>query len=107
MRFLMKRKLQDKARRIAQNPVIRQSVRQMKPHKSVWGLFGIVVFFFVPEIIAFAWGADITAWATHRLAFAGSDADSLFYRTLVYLFEDGGSWLNIGIGIAFLVWWFY
>ncbi len=104
----MKRKLQHKARHIAKNPVLRKSVASMKPAKTVWGFLGVVLFFIAPEIVAFIWGADITAWAhAQMLRPPASDAEATLYEALIYLFEDGGSWINLAIGFAFLGWLFY
>lgn len=79
----------------------------MKPAKTVWGFFGIVLFFIVPEIIAFIWGSDITVYAKEELLIAASAVERQYYELLVMLFEEGGSWVNLAIGFALLVWLFF
>ncbi len=104
----MKQKLQNKARQIASHPKVRQSVRQMKPAKTVWGFLGVVFFFIAPEIVAFIWGADITAYAhAQMLKPPSTEFEALWYEGLIMMFEDGGSWLNLGIGFGLLAWLFY
>lgn len=103
----MKSKLQSKARQIAQSPVTKEALVSMKPEKSVWGFLGIIVFFILPEIIAFIWGGEITAYAKEGLLHATSLIDKYYFDLLVMLFEDGVSWLNLGIGVALLVWFFF
>ena len=79
----------------------------MKPQKSIWGFLGVVLFFIVPEIIAFIWGADITAYAHEQMLHAPAEPLATWYEGLVMLFEEGGSWVNLGLGFAFLVWLFF
>jgi len=79
----------------------------MKPQKSVWGFFGVVLFFIVPEVIAFLWGADITAYAHAQMLLVPSEPLAMWYEALIYLFEEGGSWFNLALGFAFLAWLFY
>jgi len=89
-----------------QNPVLRRSVAQMKPKKTVWGFLGVVLFFIAPEIVAFVWGADITAYARAQMLLPPDEPAATWYEGLIYLFDEGGSWLNLGIGFAFLGWLF-
>lgn len=79
----------------------------MKPEKTLWGFFGIILFFIVPEIIAFIWGSDITAYANKELLFATALFDRQYYELLVMLFKDGGSWFNLTLGIILLIWLFF
>lgn len=103
----MKEKLRVKARRIADSPKTRQVVNNIKPTRSVWGFLGVVFFFIVPEIIAFAWGTQIADDARHRLLLMPQAPASTWYRMLVFMFEDGGSFINLAIGIVLLVWLFF
>jgi hypothetical protein len=103
----MKQKIKDKAQQIAQSPKTKEVVSSVKPEKSVWGFLGVVVFFILPEIVAFIWGADITAYAKEQLPLAASFIERQYFELLVMLFEEGGSWVNLGIGIALLIWLFY
>ncbi len=103
----MKNKFQEKAKRITQNPAAQKAVLSLKPHKSVWGFFGVIVFFILPEIIAYFYGSDITAYASKELLHANSVEMEYYYKLLVMLFEDGMSWLNLVIGFALLIWLFF
>ncbi len=98
--------MKTKVKKIAENPKLREAVHSMKPTRTIWGFLGVVLFFIVPEVIAFLWGGEITQLATQALAHADSAALKAYYNALIFLFEDGGSWVNLGIGIGFLVWLF-
>jgi hypothetical protein len=78
----------------------------MKPEKSVWGFLGIVLFLIVPEIIAFIYGAEITAYAKEALLHERG-VEKYYFDFLVMMFEEGGSWVNLIIAAALLVWFFF
>jgi hypothetical protein len=102
----MNNKLHLKARQIVQSPVTQKAVVSMKPDKSIWGFLGIVIFIILPEIVAFIWGVEITAYAKEGLLHAPSFIDKYYFDFLVMLFEEGGSWFNLGLGAALLIWLF-
>jgi hypothetical protein len=77
----------------------------LKPTKSIFGIIGVVFFFIVPEIIAFMYGAEITSYASDALVYA-QGYEKYYYELLIMLFESGGSWFGLAIGIALLVWLF-
>lgn len=103
----MKEKVKAKAQAIAQNPNTKKALQSMKPEKNFWGIGGVILFFIVPEIIAYMWGADITVYAKNELLSAPDFLEEKYYELLVMLFEDGMSYLNLAIGIALLVWLFF
>ena len=103
----MKQKLLNKARQISQSPKTAQALQSMKPEKSVWGFLGIVFFLILPEIIAFIYGVEITAYAKNALTHSSSWFEKYYFDFLVMMFEEGGSWFNLAIGGAFLVWFFF
>jgi uncharacterized protein YneF (UPF0154 family) len=103
----MKEKLKTKAKEIKDNPKVQEAVKSMKPDKSIWGFLGVVVFFILPEIVAFIWGEEITAYAKDALLANPPIETQYYYDALVMLFEDGGSWINLAIGFAFLAWLFF
>ncbi|KFN39379.1 MAG: hypothetical protein JU82_07380 [Sulfuricurvum sp. MLSB] len=103
----MKHTLKAKARQIVQSPVTRKALQSMKPEKSMWGFLGIVLLLIVPEIVGFIWGSDITAYAERGLAQSPEMIEKYYYELLVMLFEAGGSWVNLAIGVALLVWFFF
>ena len=97
--------MKNKLNRIKNNPKVQQSLQNMKPERSIWGFLGVVVFFIVPEIIAFIYGEQITAYAQNELTLS-SGVMSIYYDGLIMLFEDGGSWFGIVFGLLLLVWLF-
>ncbi len=87
------------------NPNVQHSLHSMKPEKSLWGFIGIIVFFIIPEIVAFIYGAEITQYAKLGLENT-TGAITYYYDGLLFLFEEGGSWFNLAFGIGLLVWLF-
>lgn len=73
----------------------------------MWGFLGIVLLLIVPEIVAFLWGIEISAYAKEHLKNGATFFEEQYYQLLLMLFEEGGSWFNLAIGIAFLVWFFF
>ncbi len=103
----MRKKLQEKAKRIAQNPVAQRTLISMKPQKSVWGFLGVILFFILPEIIAYFYGSDITAYASSQLLLSNAIEMEYYYKMLIMMFEDGISYTNLAVGFALLVWLFF
>lgn len=103
----MKHKLKNKLKQITQHPTTQKALVSLKPEKSVWGFLGIVLFLIVPEIIAFIWGVEITAYAKVQLLLNPSFVEKQYYDLLVMLFQEGGSWFNLAIGAALLIWFFF
>lgn len=103
----MKHKIKTKAQQLARHPATRKALVSLKPEKSIWGFLGIVLFLIVPEIIAFIWGVDITAFAKAQLVLAPALFEEQYYNLLVMLFEEGGSWFNLAVGAALLIWFFF
>ncbi|MDD3603304.1 MAG: hypothetical protein PHZ17_08355 [Sulfurovum sp.] len=103
----MKTKIKQKTTKLIQNPATQKALLSLKPEKSLWGAAGVVLFFIVPEIIAFIWGDEITRFAKEALLADPSSIEHYWYEFLVMLFESGGSWLNLFLGIALLIWLFF
>lgn len=103
----MKHKIASKARQIAQSPKTQEALKSMKPEKSVWGFLGIVLFLIVPEIIAFIYGVEITAYAKEALTHNPATLEKYYFDFLVMMFGEGGSWVNLAIAAALLVWFFF
>ncbi len=102
----MKEKIKTKVKIIKENPKVQEAVKSMKPDRTIWGFLGVVLFFILPEIVAFIWGVEITQYAYDSLATA-SATQSYYYDGLIMLFEDGGSWFNLILGFVFLAWLFF
>ena len=77
---------------------------RLKPGKSWWALFGIIFFFFVPEVVAFIWGDEIKNYFAIKEQNSFDSIHKLLYHNLKSLGEN--SILNITIGKAFVVWFF-
>lgn len=103
----MKHKIKTKAQQIARHPTTQKALIALKPERSIWGFLGIVMFLIVPEIIAFIWGVPITAFANAQLLLSPALIEKQYYDLLLMLFENGGSWLNLAIGAALLIWLFF
>jgi hypothetical protein len=101
---VMKKYIKSAAQRAANNPVLQKSAQSLKPDQSLWGVLGVLLFFILPEIVSFIWGAEITEWAHAHTITEPTEIGRRMYWILEKLFEDGISWLNLGIGIALLGW---
>ena len=102
----MKKRIRSVANRMAENPVLQKSVQSLKPNRSIWGVLGVLLFFMVPEIIGFIWGEEISIWAHAQILSEPTEVGRKLYWVLEKLFEDGGSWINLSIGVLLLVWLF-
>jgi hypothetical protein len=102
-----KNKIDNIKKRAKQNEVLKKSVESLKPNLSIWGFLGIVGFFILPEIIGFAWGVEIASWAHAQTLSEPSFLGRKLYWLLEILFEDGGSYVNLTVGILLLYWLFY
>ncbi len=103
----MKKRIRSAARRVAENPVMQKSAQSLKPNRSIWGVLGVVLFFIVPEIIGFIWGKEIANWAHAQILSEPTEVGRKLYWVFEKLFEDGGSWVNLSIGVLLLVWLFW
>jgi len=103
----MKERLKDAARRTAQNPLLRKSAEAIKPDRTIWGVMGVVFFFILPEIVGFIWGEEITVWAHQKTLTDPTEAGRKLYWLIEKLFEDGGSYVNLAIGVLLLFWLFW
>jgi len=100
----MREKLRKFNERVENDPKLKKVVDSIKPKRTIWGVVGIVSFFFLPELITYIWQPELIDWA-HRHAITEPLAiQRMLYTQLEKIFADGVSWLNIGIGIALLVW---
>jgi hypothetical protein len=99
--------MKHKLRQIAQSPKTKQALIAMKPEKSIWGFLGIVLFLIVPEIIAFIYGVEITAYAKEALTHSPDWVEKYYFDFLLMMFEEGGSWFNLAIAMALLIWFFF
>ena len=103
----MRKKIKVVTNRVKSNPVLRESVKSLKPEATFWGFIGVFIFFILPEIIGFIWGKEIAQYAHERSITESIEIARLFYWALEKLFEDGGSWINLSIGVLILIWMAY
>lgn len=97
--------MKEKIQSIKNNPNMQQAFKSLKPDRNIWGFLGIVLFFILPEIVAFMYGEQITTFAKASL----NESNGVLhycYKGLVMLFENGGSWINLTIGLVLLGWLF-
>ncbi len=102
----MYRKITQKLNKIKAHPAIQRSLEQLKPKKTFWGIVGVAIFFILPEIVAFIWGDEISAWAQAHLAEPLPLDKEYQYKAIEMMFGEG-SWFNLLFGIGLLVWAFF
>ncbi len=100
MKFI--KKLED----FKDHPATKESIKRIKPQKTFWSIFGVFIFFILPEIVALIWGADIKAYTTSHLMQPLPLEEEYKYKAIELLFTDV-SWLNLFVGIALLIWVFF
>ncbi len=103
----MKKRIGSIVKGVIKNPVLEKSAQSLKPDRTIFGFLGIVLFFIIPEIIGFIWGEEITVWAHAGTVTEATEVGRKLYWVLEKLFEDGGSWINLSIGLLLLVWLFW
>jgi len=100
----MKEKLKKIQTKIDNDPKLKEAVERIKPQKNIWGILGIMIFFFVPELITYIWQDELISWAhTHALSETISTQRWL-YKQLEEMFISGVSYVNIIIGALLLFW---
>ena len=100
----MKEKLKKIQSKIDNDPKLKEAVERIKPQKNIWGILGIVVFFFVPELVTYIWQDALIAWA-HAHALSETIATQRWlYKQLEEMFISGVSYVNITIGVLLLLW---
>jgi hypothetical protein len=97
--------MKDRIKSFTNNPNVQHSLHSMKPEKSLLGFIGIILFFIIPEIVAFIYGTEITQFAKLGLE-NNTGFITYYYDLLLMLFEEGGSWFNLAFGVGLLIWLF-
>ncbi len=96
----------EKFKHIANNPATQEALKSLKPQKNFWGLFSVIVLFILPEIVAFIWGGDITAYTEKQLLQHLPLEEEYYYKGLEMFFGEG-SWFNLLFGFGLLIWLFF
>ena len=93
-------------KRAKKSEIFKENVlKQLRPKTSWWSFVGIVVFFFVPEIIAFFWGEQIIAYSDFMQKHTDDFLMQKMYEMLKMFGEN--SLFNIILGFIFVAWFFY
>ena len=100
----MKKKLKEIQSRLDNDPKLKEAVTRIKPQRNFWGIAGIVLFFFLPELITYIWQPELIDWAHVHTLTESLSTQRWLYRQLEEMFASGVSWFNIGLGIAMLIW---
>lgn len=79
--------------------------KKLKPSRSWWSLFGIVIFFIVPEFIASVWGEKISGYVKIMREKSTELYQEIWYKFLEMMFSEV-SFLNLLVGFG-LIYWFY
>jgi hypothetical protein len=103
----MKKRLKDIQENLKNNPEFQAKLQEMKPKKTIWGFLGVILLFFVPEVVNFFYYQEINSWmATFAtLSYPPEISDKVIWLTQK-AFDGEISYVNIGLGFLFL-WWLY
>lgn len=101
----------EKAKRIRENlnsnPEFQEQLKKMKPKRSIWGFLGVILLFFVPEILNDFYSNEILSWLKEYAKGAPTQQmEDMFIWLSEYTFDGKVSYLNIGVGTLFLIWLF-
>jgi hypothetical protein len=100
----MKEKIKQIQHRMEHDPKFKEAVTRIKPKKNFWGIAGIILFFFVPELVTYIWQSELISWAhTHSITEPIASQRWIFSK-LEEMFASGVSWFNLVLGSLFL-WW--
>jgi len=90
--------------KIDQDPKLQKAVDSIKPKKGIWGILGIILFFFLPEAITYIWQNELVNWAHLHSITEPLAMQRWLYAELEDMFASGVSWLNLTIGSLLLLW---
>lgn len=100
----MKEKLKKIQTHIDNDPKLKEAVSRIKPQKNFWGIAGVILFFFLPELITYIWQAELIDWAHLHSLTEPLEMQRWMYGQLEEMFASGVSWVNLTIG-SLLLWW--
>ncbi len=86
--------------------LLKKTILDMKPKKSIWGFLGVLLFFIAPEIVAFIYGGDITNFCEAKLKCDLPYSEQYLYENIEMLLGEG-NWINLTLGFIFLIWLFF
>jgi nitric oxide reductase large subunit len=88
------------------SPKVKEIFKQMKPDRTIWGFISVLLLFIVPEIVSFIYGDEIVKWCQSKQTPDLPYMESYMYENIADLLGEG-SWFNLAIGFAFLIWLFF
>jgi len=103
----MKQKLKNIQHNLKHNVEFQFKLQEMKPKKTIWGFLGVVLIFFVPELVNIFYYQEVNSFMAEfvQLYYPPELGDKVLW--LVRKTFDGElSFVNIGLGFGFL-WWLY
>jgi len=100
----MKEKLKKIQTKIDSDPKLKEAIERIKPQKNIWGILGIVVFFFLPELITYIWQDELIGWAHRHSMTEALEMQRWMYTQLEEMFTSGVSYVNLTIGALLLFW---
>jgi hypothetical protein len=103
----MIKKIEKRFKHIKNDPKFQEKLQEMQPQKSIWGFLVVILLFFVPELINDLYHKEILLWITE---FANNTPNQQMSDLLIWIakkiFTGEISWLNLALGVGFLVWLF-
>ena len=100
----MREKIKEIQKRIDSDPKLKEAVEKIKPKRNLWGILGIVIFFFLPEVIKYIWQVELISWAHEHTLTEPLALQRWAYSKLEEMFISGVSWFNVSLGMLFLLW---
>jgi len=100
----MREKIKTIQERLEHDPKFQEAVEKIRPEWSFWGIMGVAFFFFVPELVTAIWQEPLIHWAHLHSITEPLAPMRKMYAMLEEMFRDGVSWVNVGLGVLFLVW---
>ena len=103
----MIKKIEKRFKHIKNNPKFQEKLQEMQPKKSIWGFLAVILLFFVPELVNVLYHKELLLWITE---FANDAPTQQMSKLLIWMgkemFTGEISWLNLALGVGFLVWLF-
>ena len=100
----MKDKIKQIQHRMEHDPKFKEAVTRIKPKKNFWGITGILLFFFVPELVVYIWQNELISWSHLHSITEPIASQRWLFGKLEEMFASGVSWVNLTLGSLFL-WW--
>jgi len=100
-------KVKKRFKLIKNDPKFQEKLQEMQPKKSIWGFLVVILLFFVPELVNILYHKEILMWITE---FANDVSNQEISDLLIWIgkkvFTGEVSWINLALGVGFLVWLF-